>query len=175
MLKDELIYLRAVEPEDLEFLYISENDSTLWIHGNTLSPYSKNTIKQYIEESQQYDIFESNQLRLIICRQSDNKQVGAIDLYDIEGHHSRCGVGLFVSKEFREQGYAKRALELIKEYCFSFLNLHQIFVHISVFNTMSIHLFTTSGFNQVGILKDWIFTLDRYEDVAILQLVSNGN
>lgn len=175
MLKNDQIYLRAVEPEDLNFLYKSENDSSLWIHGNTLSPYSKNTIKQYIEEAQQYDIFESGQLRLIICRISDDKQLGAVDLYDIESHHSRVGLGLFVSPEFRDLGYAKMTLGLMKEYCFNFLNLHQIYVHISVSNTLSLKLFESVGFHRVGILKDWIFTIDNYEDVVILQLLKDGN
>ena len=175
MLKDNTIYLRAVEPEDLDFLYKSENDSSLWIHGNTLSPYSRNTIKQYIEEAQQYDIFESNQLRLIICSVEDDKSLGAIDLYDIEGHHSRSGMGLFVSAEHREKGYAKKAIELIKEYCFNFLNLHQIYVHISISNETSIHLFNEAGFSKIGVLKDWIFTVGKYEDVVILQLINDGN
>ena len=175
MLKDNTIYLRAVEPDDLDFLYKSENDSSLWIHGNTLSPYSKNTIKQYIEEAQQYDVFESNQLRLIICSSKDDKRLGAIDLYDIECHHSRTGMGLFVIEECRNKGYATNAIELIKEYCFDFLNLHQIYVHVATSNVTSIHLFKSMNFTEVGILKDWIFTIGKYEDVLVLQILSDKN
>ena len=35
------IYLRAIEPEDLDILYQWENDSSLWVHGCTLAPFSK--------------------------------------------------------------------------------------------------------------------------------------
>lgn len=175
LLANNRIYLRAVEPEDLEYLYKWENDTSLWIHGNTLAPYSKNTIKQYIEEAQQYDIFQSNQLRLMICRQEDNLALGAVDLYEVEGHHSRTGLGIFVEHEYREQGYAKEALNLVAEYCFSFLNLHQIFVYISTENTISIDLFSQAGYQKIGVLKDWIYTINRYEDVVLMQLVDNGN
>ena len=40
-LESENICLRAPEPEDLELLYEWENDSSLWIAGNTRAPYSK--------------------------------------------------------------------------------------------------------------------------------------
>lgn len=39
------IYLRAIEPEDLDILYQWENDSSLWVHGCTLAPFSKFTLR----------------------------------------------------------------------------------------------------------------------------------
>ena len=39
------IHLRALEPEDLDILYHSENDSSLWQYGSTLVPYSVNIYK----------------------------------------------------------------------------------------------------------------------------------
>ena len=39
-LKGRLIYLRALEPEDLEFIYNLENDMSFWHLSNTQTPYS---------------------------------------------------------------------------------------------------------------------------------------
>jgi diamine N-acetyltransferase len=61
------IYLRALEPEDLEFVYAVENDETVWQVSNTQTPYSRFLIKQYLENAQQ-DIYEARQLRLAICK-----------------------------------------------------------------------------------------------------------
>jgi hypothetical protein len=47
------IYLRALEPEDLEFVYAVENDETVWQVSNTQTPYSRFLIKQYLENAQQ--------------------------------------------------------------------------------------------------------------------------
>ena len=55
-LKSELLTLRPLEPEDLQLLYDLENDSTLWDSSNTTAPYSKFTLKNYIQ-STQGDIF----------------------------------------------------------------------------------------------------------------------
>ena len=35
------IALRAIEPEDLDDLYRWENDSSLWIYGCTIAPFSR--------------------------------------------------------------------------------------------------------------------------------------
>lgn len=174
LLKNEKIYLRAVEPEDLDHLYKWENDTNLWIHGNTLAPYSRNTLRQYIEESQQYDIFQSNQLRLVICQHQGDIIIGAVDIYDVDVHSRRAGIGILVDQEFRNQGYAQQALEIVESYTFSFLNLHQLYAHISVNNKISIDLFEKAGYVKAGILKDWIHTPSGHEDVVLVQLIDNG-
>ena len=64
-LKGEHIYLRALEPEDLEFIHAIENDESVWEVSNTETPYSRFLIKQYLEESHK-DIYQVKQLRLVI-------------------------------------------------------------------------------------------------------------
>ena len=65
MMNDENIVIRALEPEDLEYLYQWENDMDLWEVSDTLTPFSHFTLKKYIENSHQ-DIYEAKQLRLMI-------------------------------------------------------------------------------------------------------------
>jgi diamine N-acetyltransferase len=47
-LKGDSIYLRALEPQDLEFIYSIENDENIWEVSNTQTPYSRFLIKQYL-------------------------------------------------------------------------------------------------------------------------------
>ena len=81
-LKGEHIYLRALEPEDLDFIYEVENDTALWHLSHTQTPYSRFLIKQYLENAQQ-DIFEAKQLRLAICDKT-SQTIGLIDLFDFD-------------------------------------------------------------------------------------------
>ena len=52
-LQGENIYLRALEPEDLEFLYKVENDESVWYVSHTQTPYSRFLIRQYLENAYQ--------------------------------------------------------------------------------------------------------------------------
>ena len=71
------IILRALEPEDLELLYEWENDDNYWLISNTSSPFSKYTLKRYIENSHKC-IYETGQLRFMIEHIEDKIAIGTI-------------------------------------------------------------------------------------------------
>jgi len=166
LLENETIRLRAPEPEDLDKLYIWENDASLWEMGSTLSPYSRFVLKQYIADSG-HDIYDRKQLRLIIELKETGTTVGTIDLYDFDPRHRRAGVGILIDPAHQRQGYAKTALKLVTHYAFSFIKIHQLYAYIPVTNIPSLHLFKQCGFETMGILKDWLFTTNGYIDVQI--------
>lgn len=172
LLKNSRITLRAVEPEDLEILYGWENETSLWMHGNTLAPYSKLVLRQYINDALEMDIYQSKQLRLMVILTDEQKTIGTVDLYDIDAHNRRAGIGILIDQEYRQQGIASQTLELMKEYAFGFLYLHQLYAYISVSNTKSIDLFSKSGYKQIGHLKDWLQRGETFEDVLFLQLIN---
>lgn len=171
-LKGEHIYLRALEPEDLSFLSSIENDENLWELSHTQAPYSQYILKQYLANSHQ-DIFEAKQLRLIISNY-EYQPLGMIDLFDFDFKNSRAGVGILVQKlENRQKGYGKEALHLLINYCFTHLNLHQLYCNISEDNKASIKLFTNQGFEKVGLKKDWTFQNKTYKNEYLLQLINS--
>jgi diamine N-acetyltransferase len=172
-MKYKEISLRALEPEDLELLYEWENNLSYWIISNTVVPFSKYTLKRYLENSHK-NIYETGQLRLMIDHIPDNTTIGTIDIFDFDPFHKRAGLGILIAKEdYRRKGYASMALKCLVNYCFSTLQLHQIYCNILVNNCESMDLFKKAGFMQSGIKKDWIKTSDGYLDEYIFQLISN--
>ena len=170
-LKGEHIYLRALEPEDLEFIHAIENDESVWEISNTQTPYSKFLIKQYLKNSHK-DIFEVKQLRLVISSY-DNEALGMIDLFDFDFKNRRAGVGILVKESSdRQRGYGREALQLLINYSFTHLNLHQLYCNISEDNQASIKLFTNQGFETIGIKKDWIYSNKTYKSEYLFQLIN---
>ena len=171
-LKGKRIYLRALEPEDLSFLHSIENDENLWELSHTQTPYSLYILKQYLQNAHQ-DIFEAKQLRLVISNY-DNMPLGMIDLFDFDFKNSRAGVGILVYEpEDRQQGYGKEALQLLINYSFTHLNLHQLYCNISEDNQSSINLFVNAGFEKVGVKKDWVYRNKTYKDEYLFQLINS--
>ena len=169
-LKGEHIYLRALEPEDLEFIYEIENNEDIWEISNTQTPYSKYLIKQYLENAHK-DIFEVKQLRLVISSYT-NEAIGMIDLFDFDFKNSRAGIGVLVKDSInRKKGFGKEALQLLINYSFKHLNLHQLYCNISEDNQASIKLFTSQGFNEIGLKKDWNFTNGNFKNEYLFQLI----
>lgn len=171
LLEGNTIRLRALEPEDLDFLYKWENDTTLWRYGTTLAPYSRFSLRDYIADSR-LDIFQSRQLRLMIVLQSENKTIGTVDLYDFDPINSRAGIGILLDDAYRKQGLAAEALKLVEEYAFEFLMLKQIYAYVPERNEPSVKLFTRNGYIESGKLISWVKNGDLYEDVYFMQLIA---
>ncbi|ASB48195.1 GNAT family N-acetyltransferase [Alkalitalea saponilacus] len=175
MIKNDVLILRAVEPQDIDILYQWENNMEIWQAGNTLVPFSKYQLKKYIESSS-LDLYQTKQLRLMIDLAAQNRStIGMIDLFDFDPYHNRAGVGIMIHQSYRGKGYASSSLNLFIDYCFNHLGIHQLYCNIAVTNQASIELFTKNGFQKIGIRKEWLKTLKGWEDEALFQLIKGGN
>ena len=165
------IYLRALEPEDLEFIYNIENDESIWEISHTQTPYSRFLIKQYLENAHQ-DIYEAKQLRLVICEKETQNTLGFIDLFDFDPKNLRTGIGILLQNpESRQKGFGSEALELVIAYAFTHLQLHQLYANISTENEVSLALFAKFGFETIGIKKQWNKVGNSYKDEWLVQLI----
>lgn len=169
---NERIYLRAVEPEDMDIMYEMENDPSMWDISNFTVPYSHYVLRQYIEGSQ-CDVFADKQLRLMIVRRADDQVLGTIDITDFVPLHSRGEVGIALRKSCRGCGYATDALTLLCEYAFNFLSFSQLYSHVAVDNEACVRLFTSCGFVQCGVLKNWVLVEGVYKDVYVFQRLNS--
>jgi diamine N-acetyltransferase len=153
-----------------------ENNMEIWNVSNTITPFSKYVLKKYIETSH-LDIWETKQLRLIIEAKTQSSlmcvPVGAVDLFDFDPFHLRAGVGILIAnKEHRQKGYAPEALRLLIRYAFETLQFHQLFCNISVGNSVSLQLFKNLGFMETGTKKQWLKTVNGWQDELHLQLLN---
>lgn len=171
-LKGQHIYLRALEPEDLEFVYAIENNEEIWEISNTQTPYSRFLIRQYLENAHQ-DIYEAKQLRLAICLLNSDVAVGLIDLFDFDPKNNRAGIGILIQKEEdRTKGIGTEALQLVIQYAFHQLQLHQLYANIGAENSRSLQLFSKFDFQKIGIKKDWNLNNGKYQDEYLFQLIN---
>jgi len=167
------IKLRALEPSDVDLIYTWENNTAIWKVSNTIVPFSREIISQFI--SYERDIYADKQLRLVICKVDDEKPIGAIDIFDFDLRHQRAGIGvLLADPSERKKGYATEALGIVIKYGFTTLMLHQIYCNIPADNKASVKLFEKYGFKQVGSKKDWIRSSEGWTDEILYQLIKPG-
>lgn len=174
MFKSKNLTLRALEPGDIDLLFNWENDEELWHLSNTVEPFSRFTLEQYILNSHQ-DIYTAKQLRLLIDVKNDKGKIitiGSIDLFDFDPINKRAGIGILISKGSRNKGYASEALEMIVDYAFSTLHLHQLYGNITTDNIASFKLFKKNGFKIIGIKKEWVLIKNKWVDEYLMQIIN---
>lgn len=171
-LKGEKIYLRALESTDIDFLYELENNMSFWHLSDTQTPFSKFILKTYIDNSH-LDIYEAKQLRLVICNLND-EPIGLVDLFDFDIRNRRAGIGIIIyNASDRNKGFGTEAIQLMLNYGFSHLQLHQIYANVLEDNSVSLKLFKSFGFEIVGLKKQWIKVGEIYKDQYLLQKIKS--
>ena len=168
-LRNERIELRSPEPEDLELLYKMENDTRLWSIGCSTLPYSRHTLRAYLEQSTQ-NLYAEGQARFIITLHS-GESVGMIDLANFDPHNSRAEVCIGILDNYRQQGIASESLSLLTTYSLDFLHLHQLYAYVPSDNEASLQLFKKVGFEVTAELKDWISNDALYKNVFLVQMI----
>ena len=160
--------LRAMEPEDLDFLYTIENDVDIWDVGMTNVPYSRYALHNYMANVSN-DIYADRQVRLIV-EHGKGILVGMVDLVNFDPRHQRAEIGIVIGKEHRKKGFATAALGLLADYAASVLHIHQLYVVVSIDNEPSLRLFEKLGYRSGTVLKDWLFDGKNYHDAVLMQL-----
>ena len=168
-LKNDRITLRSPEPEDLELMYAMENDTTLWSVGNATLPYSRYTLRAYLEQSHQ-DLFSERQARFVIDL-ADGEAAGMIDLAEYDPLNSRAEVCIGLLGRQRGKGIATEAIQLLCQYAFKKLHIHQLYAYVPQWNNESIVLFEKNGFEKNALLRHWQRNENGYNDVFLMQKI----
>ncbi len=162
------VWLRAMEPDDLELLYQVENDMALWNVSNTNVHYSRHLLRDFIERSTG-DIYTDKQVRMIADNQF-GEPVAIADIVDFNPHSRRAELGVVVLPLVRGEGYGRATVKALMDYARRTLHLHQLYVYVGCDNQASLRLFRSMGFTESGRLKDWIYDGTTYHDVLLLQV-----
>ena len=169
-MEGEYIRLRAIEPEDIDLMYRWENDATVWQVSGTLVPFSRHTLRRFLDE-QQFDITQTGQQRFII-ETKQARAVGAVDLFGFDPLNARAGIGILIAEEEdRRRGYARDAIQVLCNYGRNILGLHQLWCNVAESNLASLSLFNACGFETMGLKRDWLHRPDGWEGEWSMQKI----
>lgn len=171
MLKGENIYLRGVEIEDLSFIERVENNPENWLVSGTLIPFSKKSIEEYVLAIR--DLNSDKQSRFIISTIEEDESIGTIDLFEYDSINKRAGIGIIIEEKHRKMGYGSEALNILCDYAFSYLNLHQIWANIIDSNLASQSLFENNNFKKTATKFQWIQTNGKWHDAYFYQRINS--
>jgi diamine N-acetyltransferase len=169
MLKGKNIYLRPIEPTDIDLLYQWENDPENWAISQSLIPFSRHTLSEYVLA--EHDLVKEGQFRYMIC-DNEMRPIGTLDLFEFNPIHSRCGIGILIAaKDDRRKNYALDAMQTAIEFGWETLNLNQWWCTILGSNEASISLFEKIGFVKCGEKIAWLNHGGEWMNLLDYQLI----
>ena len=172
-----MVHLRKLEPSDLPYLYLWENDASVWADGSNHNPLSQQDLRDYIA-STTGDIYRDGQLRLIIesvspqdglsaqrsvsetvCQRS-GLTYGCVDLFDFDPRNRRAAIGMYIAPEFRGKGVGHEALQALEAYAFGHLHLRVLYAVIATSNIPCSSLYRSAGYTPSSPLPAWTLESD---------------
>lgn len=168
MLKGKRIMLRAAEPEDLDLMYLIENDTALWNCGSTNVPYSMYSLRRFIEQTGN-DINTDGQVRLVIALNENRNAIGFVDLQNYDLRHRRAEVGIVILPEWQCQGLGSEALSVLSRYAHQHLLIHQLYALVSAANLAAQALFRKAGYKRTATLQHWLCNGEEWQDAMLYQ------
>mgnify|MGYP001166887707 FL=1 len=145
MPKRKAVHLRPIEKKDAFSVYLWELDHETQLVTQSEIKVSLQNIYALIE--QQTDVYNSSQLRLMVCLSNRDAAIGMIDLYDIDFKKGNAYVGVLIAEKLlRNKGYARQALILMAQYAKKELELTCLKAEVQRRNEASIALFESLNY-----------------------------
>jgi diamine N-acetyltransferase len=168
MLSDDVIYLRKLEESDLERTWKWMNDPEIFFAIGVDVPISKTAQKQWFNELDQ----SNSKIVFAICLHEEDTHVGNISLDSIQRRHRTARLSIFVADSVtRGKGIGTRAMRLLIEYAFEFLNLHRLYCKTTAGNPTVLKFYQKLGFKIEGQLREHEYIQGRYVDKIMLGLL----
>lgn len=162
--------LRPLEPEDLDQLYVLENTLPDWEHSNMSAPLSQYMLREYIS-SQRCDLTADGQIRLVVCNEDDKETViGLADIFNFDARHRRAEVGIIIDANYRNQGYATKAVNELTEYARHTCLIDQLYAYVASGNDTSVKVFENCGYQHTATLRNWFINTKSKVDALVFQL-----
>ncbi len=156
---ERVVTLRCVLPEDLDIIYVWENDPMVWQFSRVATSYSLVELSDFIQH-QNHNLDVDGQIRLMICL-DDDVAIGALDIFEYDAASRSAGVGILIDFAQRGNGYATEALRLVEVYLIENFQLSSLWCHIAAQNIASLNLFRGCGYVDVSANGDEVLRFEK--------------
>ena len=171
-LETERLILREITGEDAEAVFSTfSNDEVIRYYG-------QEAFVNIGEAEKIIDIFASNYvekrgIRWGIQRKGDQEIIGTIGFHGWSSKHKRAEIGYEIHSEHWRKGYTHEALLKVISYGFEEMELTRIGAVVFTQNEASNRLLTKIGFQNEGLLKDYMYQNGKPHDTYIYALLQN--
>lgn len=165
-----IIELRPFEYKDEEFLINLRLLKQLFSDTCGNSYYmSPEHSKRLLEENL---LNNNNQIYLIIELVEENKPIGYLSLKNIDHINKKVEWGgIVIDPEYSGKGYATIAADLIIKFVFEQWNMNRVYGYWLERNKPSLRMAEKLGFVKEGLLRDYVFKDNSYQNAYICSLV----
>jgi [ribosomal protein S5]-alanine N-acetyltransferase len=154
------VYLRYVAHDDYEEMQTMFRESRRFYRGLINPPLDCESFTAYVDRN----LDPANEC-FVICRQSDDKIVGAINLSQIfRKAFQNAYLGYSLGVKYTGAGFMTEAVALVLRHAFVNLKLHRVEANVQPENLASIAVLQRCGFTKEGFSEKYLKISGRWRD-----------
>jgi ribosomal-protein-alanine N-acetyltransferase len=164
------IYLRPLEPEDLNARYLrwlNDPEVTAYMETGTFPTTAADLEKFYNEVTRTRD-----HVILAVADKKSGQHIGNVKLGPIHWVHRSATFGMMIGdQKFWGKGVGLEATRLMVEYGFDRLNLRRIELGVFAEHKAAVRCYEKAGFKVEGCLRESLFKDGTYKDKVLMGLL----
>ena len=165
----EKCYLSPVSMDDVE-------KYTEWLNDMEIGQFVtlSHQVIDIEKESELLRELVKNNCIFAIVEKDTNKVIGNCGIHQVSDVHRNASLGIFIGeKTFWNQGIGSEATNLLLDFAFNMLNMHNVYLSVLAYNKRAIRCYEKIGFKKVGVQREFMFVSGQYHDVIIYDMLAS--
>ena len=148
---------------------------TEWLNDLELTTYLSNYSNMLTLETEKALLEKlSKDHNYSIVDISTNNLIGATGFMELDHINQTGEAGIFIGdKNYWNKGYGTEAFQLLLDYGFKALNLHNVLLRVNSFNERAIKTYEKVGFKLIGKRRDAIKRGNKTHNLLYMDLLYN--
>lgn len=168
----ELVYLRALEMEDLDIILKYWNNFEMRQFLAGAIPMSRNAERQWLERATTMDPWKDGGLILAIVDKKTNAFLGTTSFFGISKPHQRAEFGIAIhNPENFGKGFGTDATKVMLWVGFHILGLNSIVLETMDNNERAQRAYEKAGFKRIGFYRQASYMGGQFHDHLIMDVI----
>lgn len=162
------VYLRPLEPSDMEQIRRWANDPEIRALTGEVLPMSRSGADEFLERVRT----DHDRVWFAVVLKESDQVIGEAGL--LRMFHAWRSTDLTIilgDKQAHRKGYGTEAIRLLLDYAFGYLSFHRVAVGVVGFNAPALRFYEKVGFKREGIERDGYYFDHRYHDFCMMSIL----
>lgn len=168
----EQVRLRPLRKSDASLLYALIKDRELVLNNSPFLPVSESDHETWVEQMMEK---QTNLVIFVVEERISGMAIGTCQLLNIDWINRSAELQIRIGdSKFLGRDCESQAVNLLRQFGFSDLNLHRIYLHVFSTNLRAIKTYENCGFVHEGTLKEAAHIDGRWIDFKIMTFLNQN-
>lgn len=146
------------------------NFYTLRTLGTTPAPL---TLEQDERQHERLVANSATEISFTVYERCGSRPIGNAGLFDVDYRNRTAELGLIIAEpDARGKGYGTETTQLVVDYAFTALGLHNVMLTVFEYNLAGIRVYTKVGFREFGRRRASIFMGGKLWDIILMDCLA---